>query len=112
MLMAEKVIIEFVDDIDTTSAADETVTFMLDGVTYEIDLAAKNAEKMRTALQPWVHAGRRVGGRRVPAAPVGRPSLDARQAAAVRAWARDHGYQVARRGRISAEVISAFRSAG
>ena len=45
------------DDIDG-SVADETVTFALDGVTYEIDLNAKNAAALRDALAPYVgHAG-------------------------------------------------------
>ena len=39
------------DDLDG-SVADETVTFALDGVTYEIDLNAKNAGELRDALAP------------------------------------------------------------
>ena len=40
------------------------VAFTLDGVTYEIDLSTKNANKLRAAFEPWIEAGRRVGGRR------------------------------------------------
>jgi hypothetical protein len=64
MEMAKKVTVSFVDDLDGSAAADETVAFTLDGVTYEIDLSTKNAEKLRAALQPWIQAGRRVRGRR------------------------------------------------
>ena len=45
--MAKKITITLVDDIDGTSSADETVSFSLDGVSYEIDLSADNAGKLR-----------------------------------------------------------------
>ncbi|MFD9547103.1 histone-like nucleoid-structuring protein Lsr2 [Nocardia salmonicida] len=41
--MARKVIVSLVDDFDGTSEADETVTFGIDGVTYEIDLSPVDA---------------------------------------------------------------------
>src|ERR1700689_52566 len=62
--MAKKVTVTLVDDFDGEGAADETVEFGLDGVTYEIDLSAKNATKLRHDLKQWVEASRRVGGRR------------------------------------------------
>jgi hypothetical protein len=62
--MAKKVTVTLVDDFDGAGAADETVEFGLDGVTYEIDLSSKNAAKLRNDLKQWVEAGRRVGGRR------------------------------------------------
>jgi hypothetical protein len=34
------------------------VAFTLDGVTYEIDLSTKNANKLRAAFEPWIEAGR------------------------------------------------------
>ena len=61
--MAKKVTVTLVDDFDGEGAADETVEFGLDGVTYEIDLSAKNATKLRNDLKQWVEASRRVGGR-------------------------------------------------
>lgn len=45
--MAKKVTVTLVDDFDGSGAADETVEFGLDGVTYEIDLSTKNATKLR-----------------------------------------------------------------
>ena len=42
--MAQRVHIVLEDDVDG-SKADETVSFGLDGSSYEIDLSAKNAEK-------------------------------------------------------------------
>jgi hypothetical protein len=44
--MAQETIVRLLDDIDG-KPADETVSFSLDGITYEIDLRAKNADKLR-----------------------------------------------------------------
>ena len=52
--MAKKVTVTLVDDFDGAGAADETVEFGLDGVTYEIDLSSKNAAKLRNDLKQWV----------------------------------------------------------
>jgi Lsr2 len=100
-----------IDDFDG-KPADETVQFALDGVRYEIDLSAKNAEKLREGLQPWVNAGRRTGGyRRRRGAGTGGVSIDRKQSADIRDWARRSGYRVASRGRIPAELIDAYRAA-
>jgi hypothetical protein len=111
MEMAKKVTVSFVDDLDGKTAAEETVAFTLDGVAYEIDLSTTNAKKLRAALQPWIEAGRRVGGRRRSSI-VATSRTEPRESAAIRVWAHTHGYQVARRGRIPADVVDAFRAAG
>ena len=82
--MATKTVTELVDDIDG-KPADETVSFGLDGVQYEIDLATDNAEALREALTPWAEAARRTGGRRAGGRPV-KVSTDV-DTKAVRAWA-------------------------
>ncbi|KRE26739.1 nucleoid-associated protein Lsr2 [Mycobacterium sp. Soil538] len=113
--MAKKVTVTLVDDFDGEGAADETVEFGLDGVSYEIDLSAKNATKLRNDLKQWVEAGRRVGGRRRGRAAVGtgrgRAAIDREQSAAIREWARRNGHNVSTRGRIPADVIDAFHEA-
>lgn len=112
--MAKKVTVTLVDDFDGEAAADETVEFGLDGVTYEIDLSSKNAKKLRDELKTWVDAGRRVGGRRrgrPAAAGRGRAAIDREQSAAIREWARRNGHNVSSRGRIPADVIEAFHAA-
>ena len=109
--MAQKVQVILVDDVDGGDA-DETVSFALDGVSYEIDLNAKNASALRDSLATWVGHARRVGGR----SGAGR-RRSSRSAAAgagsneVREWAREHGYKVSDRGRISAEVQQAYAAA-
>lgn len=104
--MARRVNIELVDDLDGTPA-EETVTFGLDGVSYEIDLSAANAAKLHDELEKWVSVARRVGGRRGTGKKrAGGPSSDD-----VREWARANGHQVASRGRVSAEVMAAYEAA-
>ena len=49
----QKVITELVDDIDG-SKAEETVSFALDGVEYEIDLSKQNAGNLRKGLDEYV----------------------------------------------------------
>lgn len=109
-----------VDDLDGSEAVD-TVAFALDGVAYEIDLNDENAEKLREALAGYVAGARRVdGGRRGARAKVAKSAKPARgsrtapdreQTAAIREWARANGYEVSERGRLSANVLSAFEAA-
>lgn len=113
--MAQKVQVLLVDDVDG-GTADETVTFGLDGVTYEIDLTSENAAKLRDALAPWVGNARKVSGRSSGRSASRSSSTSSRSARSneaqeVREWAKANGYQVSERGRISAEVKKAYDDA-
>ena len=74
--MAQKVNIVLVDDIDGSDAI-ETVSFGLDGTSYEIDLNDKNAAALRDALAGYVGHARKVTGsrrgRRARPPPTARP---------------------------------------
>jgi hypothetical protein len=94
------------DDIEGGEAA-ETVTFGLDGKIYEIDLNEANAKKLRGALAPYVEAGRK----RAKSGKTYRRTAVAPDPAAVRAWARSHGFDVPPRGRIPKKVYEAFNEA-
>lgn len=100
--MAQRVNIELVDDLDGKQA-DQTVSFGLDGTTYEIDLSDKNAAQLRDSLAAYIAAGRRVGR----AGPKSK-SKTGPHASEVRAWAKENGFDVPARGRIPAEVQQAF----
>lgn len=108
--MAQKVHIVLVDDLDGSEAS-ESVSFGLDGTSYEIDLNDKNAAQLRDALAPYVGHARKVGaasrrnGRRSAA------SSDGPSAREIRDWARANGFEVPDRGRVSAEVRSAYDAA-
>jgi hypothetical protein len=117
--MAQKVQVILVDDVDGGDAS-ETVTFGLDGVSYEIDLNDDNAAKLRDALSTWVGHARKVGGRsgtRRRSASAASSSSSSGSAkggtdtAAVRAWARENGHEVSERGRIAADVLAAYEAA-
>jgi hypothetical protein len=109
--MASRTIVELTDDVDGGKAA-ETVSFGLDGRSYEIDLSAKNAKALRSALESYVAAGRRTGGSgRARRASGGGASRDREQTQAIREWARASGYKVSERGRISAEILNAYNAA-
>lgn len=111
--MAQKVNIILVDDIDGSDAT-ETVTFGLDGVTYEIDLNDTHAAQLRDALSPFVGHARKVtggrrGGRRTSSS--SGSSGSSSDTKAIREWARANGYEVSERGRISAEIRQAYEAA-
>ena len=101
--MARKTRIVLIDDING-ELGDETIKFGLDGIDYEIDLSAENAAKLREVIDPWIQAGRRVGGRRV----AGTDTQKVSDASKIRAWAREQNMQVSEKGRISAKVRSAY----
>lgn len=102
--MAQRVNIVLVDDIDG-SDAEETVSFALDGREYEIDLSKANADKLRDALALYVGHARRGGGRR------GRNRTGGPTPSDIRAWARENGFSVPDRGRVSATVREAYLAA-
>lgn len=112
--MAQKVQVILVDDLDG-GEAEETVSFALDGVSYEIDLSEKNATELRESLAGWVGHARRVGGRagsgRRASSGTPRARAGSRDLAAVRSWARENGYSVSDRGRVSSEVLTAYDAA-
>lgn len=111
--MAQKVHIVLEDDLDGSEAT-ETVSFGLDGTSYEIDLNAENAAKLREALAVYIGHGRKVsaGGRRGRRAGGSTANgTTGPSAKEIRDWARSNGYDVPDRGRIPAEVRSAYEAA-
>jgi hypothetical protein len=117
--MARKVQVILSDDLDEDLPADETVSFSLDGTSYEIDLSEKNARELRDAFSRYVQAARKVGrgsGGRASGggrsrATGGGGRMDREQAGAIRDWARKNGHNVSDRGRIPASVVDAYEAA-
>ena len=109
--MAQKTIVQLIDDLDQ-GAAEETVSFGLDGANYEIDLSAKNAAKLRDALAVYVANARRSGRTGASSAPRrGRSGRgDREQTQAIRDWARKNGFKVGEKGRIPGNVLEAYNS--
>ena len=107
-VMARSVAVVVTDDLDGSQDA-ETVTFALDGVTYEIDLGAGNRARLDRDFAPYIEAGRRISRSRNRSQ--GRPAGPRIDRAAVRAWAKENGIHVSERGRISADLMSQYEAA-
>lgn len=110
--MAQRVQVLLIDDLDGSEGA-ETVSFSLDGVSYEIDLSEKNAAKLRDDFATWVGNARKVGrGGSSSGRSAGRRSRGgSSDTGAIRAWAKENGFAVSERGRISREVMDAYNAA-
>ena len=123
--MAQRIVTTLIDDLDPDVTATGTIVFGLDGTTYEIDLSDEHSDQMRTALQPFLAAARTPGAtkratraaRTTRATPpdrpdaAGAPGAAQPDAAAVRAWAKEHDVAVSERGRIKGTVIAQFLEA-
>src|SRR5438874_2263573 len=85
-----------VDDLDGTATDVGTVSFTIDDYHYLIDLSGANKEKLYTALEPFMVAGRQIreANAKPKAARNGRQPArtDPAQLAAVRAWANANGH--------------------
>ncbi|MBJ7357580.1 Lsr2 family protein [Nocardioides sp.] len=108
--MAQKVHIVLEDDLDGSDAT-QTVSFALDGTSYEIDLNDKNAAALRDSLATYVGHGRKVSGARRGRRSSASGSGSAHSAKEIRDWARSNGHKVPDRGRIPGEVREAFDAA-
>ena len=98
--MAQKVQVLLTDDVDGTeipSGKGETVTFGLDGKSYEIDLTSKNATALRRVIRPYVDAGRPLKGSNTRRPVRSKVGADSRT---IKEWARANGYTVKDRGRV------------
>jgi hypothetical protein len=110
-MVAQKTVVELVDDLDG-GEANETVAFALDGVEFQIDLSAENANRLRETLAEYVGHARRIGGRKQSktgaASHAGNGNPDSQ---AIREWARSQGESVAERGRLSHDLVVRFQEA-
>jgi Lsr2 len=121
--MAQKTQITLVCDLhdDDSTTGTETITFGLDGTSYEIDVCDDHSAKLRDSFAAYVGAARRSGrgggstGRRGSGRPAARRSApagsDRERTQQIREWARSNGHQVSERGRLSAGVLSAYEAA-
>ncbi|MGW0247594.1 histone-like nucleoid-structuring protein Lsr2 [Nocardia goodfellowii] len=109
--MVRKLVVTLIDDYDGRSKADETVTFAVDGIAYEMDLSVRNAGELRGLFEQWTRHARKVT--RVPRGGNSstRSTVDRDETAAIRAWARKQGHKVSSRGRISAKLATAYDEA-
>lgn len=116
--MAQKTVVTMIDDLTGEEAEHiSAVEFALDGVTYQLDLSDENAAKLRDTLARYAGAGRRIGGRRRAARRVqasakgGATGYNRETLKSIREWAKQNGHSVSDRGRLSAEVLTAWEAA-
>ena len=102
-----------IDDLDGSEDDVSSVSISLDKKDYEIDLSAANQARLRDNLARFIDAATAIRPRRAPtarrtvrSAPTGRE-----QTHAIREWARNNGFEVSERGRISAAIQRAFDEA-
>lgn len=111
--MARQTQVRYVDDLDGSEAEGE-VNFALDGKTYAIDLSEKNKQLLTEALQPYIDAARKAGGGAAPrqgrrrSSGAGDAGPSPRQ---VREWGRENGYEVSEFGRVSKNLVEAYKAA-
>jgi hypothetical protein len=110
--MSRRTIVQLEDDLSGGDAA-ESVTFSLDGRSFEIDLNEKNATALRESLAPYIAAGRSSRSARAaaPRRAVGGYPGSELDPSVVRAWAQENGYEVSTRGRVSRELREAYLAA-
>ena len=64
-----------------------------------------NASRLRADLQEWINYARRArNGRRRTTT----PAVSNSESRRMREWAKEHGFQVSDRGRVSAEIRQAY----
>ena len=115
--MAQKVQVVLTCDLDDEEVeAAETVTFGFEGTTYAFELCDKHLTEFTDTIQAYIGSARLADGprrRRAPAAGPGRVrrSNGETSSSDIRTWARENGYDVSGRGRIPAEIRSAYEAA-
>jgi len=89
--------------------ADETVSFAVDGVQYELDATNKEADKFRGLFQDYIAVARKVSGRKSSRKPSA--TSDGPSAKDVKAWADTQGLDYPQRGRLPKELLDMYEAA-
>jgi hypothetical protein len=108
--MAREYRVQLIDDI-SGEEAQETVTFALDGVQYEIDLTDGHAAELREHLGPFIAKGRRLHDGAASGRPRTTAAIGRDESKKIREWAQEHGYTPSSRGRISQSIVQAYAAA-
>ena len=106
------------DDLDGTElkpGQGQTVRFSFEGSDYAIDLSDKNYKRFAAEIEVWASKAHQpeptapAGRRRAPSrAKTTAKAANGTDIKAVRDWARDNGYTVSGRGRVSTEIRDAY----
>lgn len=108
--MAVKYITELIDDLDGTpiNTGGHSIEFVwIDGKRRHLDLNDDNYNTLIEVMAPYVDNAQILTSK-------GKPVKRTRIATGtkeIRAWARQHGYEVSDRGRIPEEIMEAYKAA-
>jgi hypothetical protein len=119
--MAKKVITQLIDDLTGEPVEDgESIQFTWLGQPYEIDLGKDNADEFREIMDKYVEAAAELQPEPLVPAPrrtrsssgsKGGAGRSKEELAAIRAWLKENGHDVAERGRIKGELIELYDAA-
>lgn len=119
--MARRTIEVVLSDLSGEEIEEEdvrSISFSVDGVSYNIDLTVSEGEEFDEAIQPYIEAAQKVSApratRRASASAKKAPPAkrDPSQTQAIRDWARENGWpDLGNRGRIPRQVEEAFEAA-
>ena len=112
--MAQRTEVIIVDDLTgdiLSSGEEQTISFALDGASYEIDLSQENADSLREDFKRYIRAARKTGRDGGTRSMGRRGSGDRKDTATIREWAKSNGHVVSERGRIPSSVIEAYEAA-
>lgn len=112
--MSQRVESILIDDLDGAELDDgegSTVSFALDGKTYELDLSAANRQRLQDMLRPFIAKARRRGGRPAEAPGKRTARVDSAQLNAMRQWATANGHTISKRGKVPTRIQLAYHGA-
>lgn len=109
-MMAQRTVVVMTDDL-TGGEATQTVHFSLDSSDYVIDLNDKNAAGLRADFDKYVEVARLYKPATSGSRGRGKAKAAEPDTAAVREWARDNGFEVSDRGRVSSKIRDAYLAA-
>ena len=75
------------------------------------DFLSQYVDEFANAMEKWTSVARRVGGRRQSGSARTGSGADRDQLRKMREWAKENGYNVSSRGRISQEIQDAYHAA-
>ena len=107
--MAQRIVL--MDDLDGSTEDVTPVNFGLENTNYEIDLSPENRDRLKEALAPFIKVARKRPRSNTSTTGKRSGSASGYDVRAVRAWARENGFDVPERGRVSGEVREAFLAA-
>lgn len=111
--MAKETITIVRDDLDGSEGA-SSYKFGWGNDQYEIDLSDKNAKELESFLSKYIDKAAKVTARlprQASTSSTRSSSSNKEELQKIRQWAKDNGYEISERGRVSQTIQDAYRAA-